>query len=55
MSKWHYDPDDEDHEQRFERFRNKGSKKPEEYVHEDNKKANKPPRRNNEIRDDDEC
>lgn len=52
--KWKYQDGDDDSDRNFEKF--DGSKKkvvPEEYRHEDNKKFKKPPRKLDEIQDED--
>ena len=46
MNKWTYDPEEEDDEQKEEKFWDRGkSKKPIEFRPEDNPKYNKPPRK----------
>jgi hypothetical protein len=54
-NKWKYSEEDDDSDKNFEKF--DGTKKkivPEEYRHEDNKKLKKPPRKLDEIGDDED-
>lgn len=52
-NKWQYDPEDDESEDGFEKFWDRGiPKKPPEYIREDNRKDNKPPRKRDEIEPD---